>query len=303
MERQGPLIITWLTIHSSLLWSLGNCREVRLLLSQSRVGIGYFVYIAGENAVDSSARMDVQLELLIRLQAVDIKTTQLLETIAALPRQLRSLEEKLAQQKLVVEQADKAVPAEETRRRRLESDRKDQQQKLLKYRDQSNSVKTNEQFHALQHETSFVEAEIRRIEDEELASMIKSESLESQRSEARKASVALAKSLAEEKERTRVAALGYEGELAVLKKEKATLRKGVDESLLAQYDRIASSSRKTALARAAGQRCLSCQMALRPQFWNQVREGTLLNCESCGRLLYFDPGQLTAAPAASSPGV
>ena len=48
-------------------------------------------------------------------------------------------------------------------------------------------MKTNEQFHALQHEVGFVEAEIRRIEDEELASMIKSESLESQRSEARKA--------------------------------------------------------------------------------------------------------------------
>ncbi len=132
--------------------------------------------------------MDVQLELLIRLQQVDIKITQLLETISALPHNLRSLEEKLQQQKVALEQADKAVPAEEARRRRLESDRKDQQQKLIKYREQSSSVKTNEQFHALQHEIGFVEAEIRRIEDEELSSMIKSESLESQRAEARKAS-------------------------------------------------------------------------------------------------------------------
>src|SRR5271169_2866268 len=189
--------------------------------------------------------MDVQLQSLIRLQQVDIKSAQLLETIAAVPRHLQSIEEKLRQLKLAVEQADKAVPVEEARRRRQESDRKDQQQKLIKYRDQSSSVKTNEQFHALQHEIGFVEAEIRRIEDEELSSMIKSESLEAQRAEAGKALAVHTKLLEEEKARAKAASAGHEQELAVLRQERGALRKQVDESVLGQYDRIASSSRKT----------------------------------------------------------
>jgi uncharacterized protein len=242
--------------------------------------------------------MDVQLDLLVRLQKVDVQISQMQEAMAAFPRQLQSIEHELQQAKLVAEQADKAVPAEEAKRRRLESDRKDQQQKLSKYREQSSSVKTNEQFHALQHEIGFVEAEIRRIEDEELTSMIRSEGLESERAEVRKSVAQQAKTVEEQKARVQATIQQREQELGVLKQERAKIRQQVNEPLLAQYDRIASSSRKTALARASGQRCTACQMAMRPQFWNQVREGTLMNCESCGRMLYFDPREelLTSTP-------
>jgi len=41
-------------------------------------------------------------------------------------------------------------------------------------------------------------------------------------------------------------------------------------------------------------------MGLRPQTWNQLREEQLLTCDSCNRLLYWDPA-ITPATKAPEP--
>ena len=232
--------------------------------------------------------MNAELEALIPLQQTDIRIAELRAAIAALPKHLAALETKLQSQKAALEAAEKSLKDEEARRRRLESDIKDQQQKGAKFRDQLNTVKTNEQFQALQHEIGFAEKEIRRIEDVELESMERTERLEEQRKSAQQDLAAQIRLVDSEKEHARQASGEQQQALDALTAERATLRTKVSERTLTVYDRVAKG-RGTGLARAQGQRCVGCQMGLRPQLWNQVRNGEMEVCESCGRLLYFDP--------------
>jgi uncharacterized protein len=231
--------------------------------------------------------MNDELFALVQLQDADEEIRRIRAEIGALPKQLASLEEKLIWQKARIDQAEKTLKEEESKRRRLESDLKDLQQKIVKFREQSSSVKTNEQFHALQHEISFAEGEISKIGDRELESMERSDELQAQLATARHEFADNATVVNIEKDAAREKTEEKQKHLETLNGERTKLRGQISEKNLADYDRIAGS-RGTALARVDGQRCMACQMALRPQLWNEVRGGRLVPCESCGRLLYFD---------------
>ncbi len=235
--------------------------------------------------------MNPTAERLIRLQAVDERIALLLEATAALPRHLATIEQKLESQKTALAGFDKAIKAEEAKKRSLEGDIKDQQAKIAKYRDQLTGVKTNEQYAALQHEITFAEEQIKKLEDAELQSIDRAETLTATRTGAQ-AGLAEQEALVDvEKTAAQSKSVEQNSELTALKADRVKVRHGIDEGLLANYDRI-SSSKKTALAPAQGQQCTACQMWLRPQMWNMVRVAeVLLTCESCGRLMYHDPSK------------
>jgi C4-type zinc ribbon domain len=67
--------------------------------------------------------------------------------------------------------------------------------------------------------------------------------------------------------------------------------------LLPHYDRVAKY-RGTGLSEVRDQKCLACRVMLRPQTYNDVRNGTqTVICESCQRILYYNPANETAVAA------
>lgn len=237
---------------------------------------------------------------LMDLQQADREILRLKDEIAALPKRVAAIEERLAGTRAILENAKTAVKADEAARRKYETAITDLQQKISKYRDQSLDVKTNEQYKALLHEIQFAEQEIRGNEDKILELMVNAET----REKAVKAAEAeLKEEMAEiekEKADARQRTAEDEKQLAEWNAKRDKARAGVDADLLRHYDRV-SKFRGTGLAEALAQKCMGCQVMLRPQTYNEIRGGAIVMCESCQRVLYFDPAHEVAAEPSTAP--
>ncbi len=240
--------------------------------------------------------MNSDLKNLIELEKVDREIARLSEEIAALPRRVAEIEGKLAGDKAAVETARQAIKNNEASRRKYEADIQACQQKIVKYRGQSSSVKTNDEYRALMHEVEFAEKEISGCEDKILELMISLESDEKKLKAAEADLKAEAAAVEKEKEEARKRTADDEEQLKALNGQRAQLRGTVGDSALAHYDRVLRQ-RKTAIAEAREQKCQACFVMVRPQTWQELKSNDeIITCSSCGRILYYDPAHEPALP-------
>src|SRR5581483_1316802 len=250
------------------------------------------------NAVDFFT-MQTLIENLVKLQAIELDRARVIHETQALPAELTQAQTALATAERQATETSEALSREEALRNRLEHEAEAHHQKAARFRGQLDAVKTSAQAEAIEHEIQFATGEIKRLEDEEFASLERTDDQEAALTETRGKVEFLRAAL--EKTRDRVAFRQQElaAQLSALNTDRELIRSLIEPDWLARFDRLAAA-RGTGLARAENQQCTGCRMGLRPQTWNQLREGELLACDSCGRLLYWDP-IMTPAPKAPQP--
>jgi len=243
--------------------------------------------------------MTSDLDKLRELQQLDLAISALKAEVAAIPKRVQQIETKLASAKKRVEDAKNAVKNNELARRNHEHEIQAENNKITKFREQSSSVKTNEQYKALLSEIAHAEQAIRGHEDKILDSMVELDVISA---EVKASEAALkAETAVNEKEKTDALAEGKQKEevLSERLKHRSELRAAVDEGVLTTYDRVAKG-RGTGLAEARGQRCMGCMVMLRPQVWQDIKNGIgTEQCSSCSRIMYYDPANEAAAEAST----
>src|SRR6202451_3734035 len=153
---------------------------------------------------------------LLELQVADKEIRKLREEVAALPKRMAVIEQKLAGTNAHLEKVRAAAKADDVNRKKFEANIKDLQGKISKYRDQSLDVKTNEQYKALLHEIQFAEKEIAATEDKILELMVNADARDRE---------------------VKAAQAELKAEAAEIEKEKveARQRTAEDEKLLAEW--------------------------------------------------------------------
>ncbi len=238
--------------------------------------------------------MHPDLEKLMVLQGYDLEAKRLRDEMTALPRLVVTLETQarntVGQRAVVLD----LIAKEEALRRSQESDVKDLQQKTARARQKVENATTTVQVTALEHEITFAEQAISKLEDAELESMERSEELDAQKLVADKAVDDAAAKLASEKQRATETVAADKIALAAVEEKRTAQRAEIGEDALSLYDRIAKA-KGTGIAEAVNQQCGACRMMVRPQRWNDLRDRDndteMMTCESCGRLLFYDPAR------------
>ena len=232
--------------------------------------------------------MLLELEHLIRLQQVEGRATGAREQINNIPITLENLELQVSERLKAVEDVNQTLEEHRTSRVILEKDISEIQSRLSRSKEQLMAVKTNKEYQAMQKEISNGEEEIKRLEDELLEKMLEGDDLNGTLKQVDQLLVKERNIVDTECARIEKERIELEQQIKVLQGDRNEIVAQLPTQTVALFEMLARGRKGIAVVEAANGRCSSCQVRLRPQLFNNVRSNnTLIQCESCQRILYY----------------
>ena len=232
------------------------------------------------------------LEQLIKLQQLDTGADEAQRTVDAIPSRVDDLDMRLTARTAAVDAATLRLTARKSERQAVETRLAEVQGRLSRFKEQLMAVKTNREYTAMQHEIATAETQVQQFEDTVLEHMLEVDDLGTGVETAERAL---------QVERTEV-----EGERVALEAERAEMQRRLCGTLdertkligrigaaaRALFETVSRQRHGLAVVEARDGHCTECNVRLRPQVFNQIlRNSELIQCDTCMRILYYDPDQ------------
>jgi predicted nucleic acid-binding Zn-ribbon protein len=241
--------------------------------------------------------MNDDLTRLIRLQQLETSSEDARRRIADYPARAQALDARLQSARDGLAGVKARVAAAADKRRAEEKEVAAVQTRLAKYKDQLLEVKTNREYTAMLHEIDAAQTDIRKREDRILEIMLETDDL----------NAALKKNEAELKTAEKDVSAersALDAEIATLKAEiertgaeRQRLASEITRGVLSTFEQVAKSRKGVAVAEAKNGLCTICHVRLRPQVFNEIRRNaSIIQCESCQRILYYAGENEAPAP-------
>jgi len=235
--------------------------------------------------------VDLQLQTLIDLQALDTKLADLSGELAKLPAQLAAIQASVTEAAQGAEALKGKLDATKKEIRLKEKDLEFSSAKRAKAEARLYEVKTNKEYSAVLVEIEEIKQEKARIEEEILALMERQERLvvEVREAEARLRTRETEAKAEEAEVKHRLADL--EADVALVRGDREALAGQLPSDLLASYEKLLRHRAHLAVAQVLpGGICGGCRVGLPPQAFQELKQqSSLKTCESCGRYLYWIP--------------
>jgi predicted nucleic acid-binding Zn-ribbon protein len=231
--------------------------------------------------------VEQELSTIYEAQKIDLIIIEKERVLLSTPKKLKGMDDELKATQMKVEKEKEIIEELEKERKKKEKELEVDKDKIKKLEAKLHEVKTNKEYQA-----SLKEIEAAKVandkEEDILVLMDKVEEIKKDHSSSASHLKIREKEIETEKTKIEKEIQSMDKIITQLKTERDNLLSVVNERLRSTYQVLREKRNGIAVSTAKNGVCLGCFMNIPPQLFIEVTKNRqLIQCPSCGRILYF----------------
>lgn len=233
--------------------------------------------------------MHPQVNVLVKLQDLDLSIGMIEEGKENYPQKIQLLMEKLEEERGLTDLEKDRFKELQRNRRQEEMMLETEIQRIAKSEEKLLLVKTNKEYQAALKEIALAKESNSEREEKVLNILEKLDVLGREVGKRERDFDAMSKKFNKEKSELKKKLKGFERQLAEKTEDREKLLPQIEPKMLQLYEKIKKGRQGIAIVPARDGFCQGCNLGMPPQLSNEVQKGVdIVVCPNCNRILYWE---------------